>query len=212
MSVERHRRPSGVAADVHESTDLALAEVVERDGFRVTGIERTLLDLGAVVPWYRVEEAIDDSIRRGLTDWPSLYATLVRHSRQRRDGCGRFRAVLDQRYGDLVVPDSRFERFVIRLLQDAGLSEPIPQHEVIDDNGVAWRIDLAYPEQRVGIELQSKAYHVNAQAFERDKQKLNALRLMGWTILELTWQVYVNRPDLLCRQVRAALRRLPNLA
>jgi len=212
ISVHRHHRRLRVAGIVHESTDLELADLTEVHGVPVTGFERTLLDLGAVVPWTRVEEAIDDSLRRGRTDWPELYATLVRHSRRGRDGCGRLRAVLDERYGDQVVPDSRFERFVTRLLRDAGLPAPALQHEVTDDEGITWRLDLAYPARRVAIELQSKAHHLNVAAFERDKRKLNALRLLGWTVLEFTWQLYLDKPETLRRQVRAALQLDPQRA
>ncbi|MEL7210057.1 MAG: hypothetical protein AAGK32_17810, partial [Actinomycetota bacterium] len=157
-------RPIGI---VHESTDLLLAEAEERNGLRVTGLARSLLDLGAVVPWTRVEEAIDDVLRSGRLDWPVLYEALVRHSRQGRDGCGRLRTVLDLRYGDRAIPDSRFERFVARLLVDAGLPAPTLQHPVTDRHGITWRLDLAYPRHRLGIELQSKAHHLNARSFEQ---------------------------------------------
>lgn len=206
ISVVRHHRPDGVDALIHESTDLVLASPGAIDGIPVSGLERTLLDLGAVVPWTRVEEAVDAVLRRRRTDWPALYEVLVRHSRRGRDGCGRLRAVLDQRYGDRVVPDSRFERFVVRLLQDAGLPTPALQHEVIDHDGIAWRLDLAYPRQRIGLELQSKAHHLSPQAFEQDARKRNALQLLGWSLLEFTWSFYVNRPRELCDQVRTSLR------
>jgi hypothetical protein len=207
VSVHRHHKPAHLDALVHESGDLDLAERRIRRGIPVTGVNRTLLDLGAVLPLRRVEQSIDSALRLKLTTWPALYDTLVRHSCRGRNGCGPFRAILDERFGEKVIPDSWFERRVARLLTDRGVGRPVPQHRVTDDRGVAWSIDLAYPDRRVGIELQSKAHHLNAESFEQDAKKLNRLRLAGWTMLEFTWRSYVERPMELCADVRSALHR-----
>ena len=192
---------------MHESTQFGLADLTKRDGIPVTGLARTILDLGAVLPWQEVEFAIDDVRRRRLLDWPDLYETLVLHARRGRNGIGPFRAILDARYGEKVVPHSKFERLVIRLLVDGGLPTPVRQFRVHDGERFVAQVDLAYPDQSILIELQSKAHHLDPVSFERDKARLNECRLLGWNTYEFTWEMYVERPNYICRTVAGAIAR-----
>ncbi len=206
LSVPRRHKREELDAVVHESTDLHLAAPVLRRGIPTTGLARTLLDVSIKVPFLQAECAVDDALRRFPLDWPDLYDTLVRHSRRGRDGCGTFRAVLDQRFGDRVITDSWFELLVRRLLADAGIEEPVSQHNVYDGTEFAGELDLAWPASMVGVELQSKAFHLNPVSFEKDKIKLNRIRGLGWIVPEFTWRFYVEHPDQLVAQVREALR------
>lgn len=207
ISVPRHHKPDNLDARVHESTDLHLAEPVLRRGIPTTGLVRTLLDVSAVITPQATEKAIDDAIRTTPTGWSDLYATLALHSRRGRNGCGTLRAVLDERFGDKVVTDSWFERQVRRLFLDAGLPNAESQWRVFDGSIFVGELDLAWPDVRVGVELQSKSFHLNAEAFERDIDKGNRIRSLGWDLLAFTWRQYVLRPEVLCNQVRAALVR-----
>ena len=67
VTVHRWERRVNCSLRVHESTDLADTHRSERRGIPVTTIERTLIDLGAVVPRIRVEHAFDDALQRRLT-------------------------------------------------------------------------------------------------------------------------------------------------
>ncbi len=207
VSICQRRRVEQPDAHVHRSTQLALANGTKRQGIPVTGLARTLLDLGAVVSTRQVELAIDDCRRDHRVQWPDLFETLVLHSRRGRNGCGPLRAVLDERYGEKAVPGSRFNRMVERLLVDAGLPAPVLEHTVTRADGVfAGRVDLAYPSHQVAIELDGKATHLDADAFEHDHQRMNELRLAGWFVLAFTWRFYRECPDQLVSQVAAALR------
>ncbi len=206
ISVHRHRRPKDVNARVHESTDLHLADPVVIRGIPTTGLVRTLLDVGSVISLDALEHAIDSTLRTTSAEWPDLYDSLVLHSRRGRNGCGRLRAVLDERFGDQVITDSWFERVVRRLLIDAGFPVPESQWNVFDGPTFLGELDLAWPAARVGVELQSKAFHLNPLSFEKDPEKLNRIRLSGWDVLEFTWRFYVEHPEKLCAQVRQALR------
>ena len=206
ISVRRHHKPKQLDARVHESTDLHIADPVVIRGIPTTGLVRTLLDVGAVISIDALEHAIDATLRTTSTEWPDLYDALVLHSRRGRNGCGRLRAVLDERFGDKVITDSWFERVVRRLLLDAGFPVPESQWNVFHGPTFLGELDLAWPVARVGIELQSKAFHLNPTSFEKDPEKLNRIRLSGWEVLEFTWRFYVEHPEKLCAQVRQALR------
>jgi predicted transcriptional regulator of viral defense system len=207
LSVPRHHKPRHLDARLHESTDLDLAGAVIRRGIRTTGLARTLLDVSIKLPFTEAERTIDTALRQYPIQWPELYDTLVRHSRRGRDGCGTFRAALDQRFGDRVITDSEFERLVRRLLLDAGFPEPESQWNVYDGTEFVGELDLAWPKAMVGAELQSKAFHLNPVSFERDKLKLNRIRALGWEVPEFTWRMYVEHPEQICEELRDALRR-----
>jgi hypothetical protein len=198
----KHFRPPDVVS--HESRDLHLAAVVQLDGVPTTGIARTLVDLGQVVRTGRVEEAVDDAIRRRLLTVDDLWACVIDHSRRGRDGVGVMRAILEERTPVGSV-DSRFERLFLRSLGATAIPAPIVQHEVYDARGFVARVDLAWPSSKVAVELDGKAFHLNAAAFEDDARKRNRLRLDGWIVLVITWKMFTEQPFRVWQDIRQAL-------
>jgi predicted transcriptional regulator of viral defense system len=208
ITVPRHRRPrrrDGVR--VHESTDLDLAAATVRQHTAVTGLVRTLIDLAGVVPRERLGQAVDDAIRRRLTDWDEIAAVRARHARRGRNGTGKMRELLEERYGS-TIPDSHFGRLVADLLVDYGLPAPEIEYDVHAADG-RWlaRVDLAYPDDCLAVELDSAKHHLNEQAFEADPARQNKVELEGWTMLRYTWKAYSRQPQIICAEVAAALRR-----
>lgn len=203
----RHRRTWATELGrSHESTDLHLADPTERLSVPCTGLVRTLVDLGAVVPPERLQQAIDDAVRRSLCTWDDLLHALARHSRRGRRGVGPLRAILEEHYGT-TVPDSHFNRLVERLLVDSGLPRPEIEHVVVGPSGEQLgRLDLAYPDHLVGLELDSRRHHLSAPAFEADRARQNRLELQGWMILRYTWLQYTRTPNRIVTDVDAALR------
>lgn len=205
LTVPRHRKPEQLPVRVHESTDLDLARPTRRRGIPTTGLLRTLLDIGCLVPFDTLEAAIEQVLRDTRNDWPDLYEVLVLHARRGRNGCGPFRAVLDERFGDAVITDSKFERLVRRLLADAGVDEPVSQYSIWDGGRFIAEVDLAWPDRMVAAELQSKKHHLHTRGFERDKRRLNDARLHGWNVLEYTFQAYRTQPERLVSEIQTAL-------
>jgi hypothetical protein len=190
---------------IHESTDLHLAEPTELLRIPCTGIVRTRVDLGAVTPFERVHQAVDDAVRRGLCTWDDLLHALAMHSRRGRRGVGPLRAVLEESYGKRV-PDSHFNRLALRLLVASGLPKPMVEHEVRTPAGLfIARVDLAYPDLRIAIELDGREHHLTARAFESDRARQNHLELDGWIVLRYTWQQYRSVPSRIVTEVAAAI-------
>jgi hypothetical protein len=205
ISVPRHRKPEHLPVRVHESTDLDLACPTTVQGIPTTGILRTLLDSGLLIGAAALEHAVEQVVRETRFEWPDLYDVLTTHSRRGRNGCGSFRAVLDERFGEKVVTDSVFERLVRNLLQDAGIDPPVSQHPIYDGATFVAEVDLAWPSLLVAVELQSKKHHLNTARWERDMERLNHARLLGWNVLEYPWRFYVERPAQMVRQIVRAL-------
>lgn len=198
-----------VRAVMHRSTQMHLAGLVERRSVPVTGIARTVLDLGGVVPFPKLEQAVDAALRLELLTWQDLRHALVVHSRRGRNGCGALRALLEERFGDSAVPDSRWNRMVGQLLVAAGLPEPEFEFEIRTSTGrFVARVDLAYPDAGLAIECDSLRYHLHRRAFESDRRRSNAVQNLGWRVLSFTWTDYASRPDDLVATVRTALRRI----
>lgn len=208
----RHLRARYEPVRCHESKDLQLAMPTERLRIPCTGLERTIVDLGAVTPVDRVQQAIDDAIRRRLCTWDDLLHTLVMHSRRGRRGVGALRAILEESYGK-TVPDSRFNRLVERLLVASDLPEPTVEQTVLGPEGqFLARVDLAYPQLKIAIELDSRRYHLTTEAFESDRPRQNHLEVLGWIVLRYTWRAYVDAPWRIVADVRAAIAtRSPNI-
>jgi hypothetical protein len=200
---DRRYRPKG--ARVHRSGDLDRIEASPRRGIPTTPVARTLLDLGAVVKQAKVHVAIDDARRRKLVSWDDLLTILVAHARRGRDGVGTLRTILDEHFGEVTVTESGFERLVIVALLEAGLPRPVLQHTVAL-GGRTYRLDLAYPEKRVAIELDGQV-HLQREVWENDHERQNAFVLAGWTLLRFTWRDYLHRRSALVAEVWASLHR-----
>jgi len=67
---------------------------------------------------------------------------------------------------------------------------PEPEREYRFHPPRRWRIDAAYPDQRVAIECEggvwSNGRHTRPSGFVRDMEKYNQLALDGWRLLRFT--------------------------
>ena len=205
--VPRGRARPIKGAILHQSTRFDLTKPVERQGVPCTALDRTLFDVSAVVSRARLDQAIDAVLRDGRLRTTDLYRVLVSHARRGRNGCASFRASLEDR-GDDPVPLSAWSRMVADLLVESGLDQPAMEHRVhTTDGAFVAQVDLAYPDCRVAIELDSKRWHLNRMSFDSDPERRNRLTVAGWTVLNFTWSHYVHDPRKLCATVEAACRR-----
>ena len=95
---------------------------------------------------------------------------------------------------------SRAERRLVALLVEAGIDGWVVGLEI-----GPWTLDLAFPDARVAIELDSWAWHSDHERFRRDRRKGNELVLSGWTLLRVTWFDLVEAPGRVVAQIRHAL-------
>lgn len=77
-----------------------------------------------------------------------------------------------------------------------------PVHDIY---GQSRKIDAAYVLQRVGVELDSRAFHGLGTNWRDDDRRQNAIVLVGWRVLRFTWWDLVEEPARVVREVRAAL-------
>ncbi len=101
---------------------------------------------------------------------------------------------------------SQAERLLVRLLQDAGITGWELSYPLQD-----YVIDLAFPAQRIAIEVDGWAWHMTPDRFIRDRQRQNALVNLQWTILRFTWHDLVGRSEAVLDEIRAALAMSPEV-
>lgn len=203
VTVTRPRcpRPNGVI--VHRSTDLKAEECTVRFGIPVTKPLRTLLDLGAVLPAWLVDEVLDVALSKKLVTLPGVETTLLTHSKKGRRGAGVLRKLLEQRGG--YVPDSKLEGKMNRLCRLHGLPIPTFQYRIYRGKLEVARVDFAYPELKIAIEVDGYDKHSSVAAFQSDRTRQNDLVELGWTILRFTWDDIVHRPETVATRVRRVL-------
>ena len=207
ISVPRGRAVQRPGVVMHESTDLHLMVPDLIQSIPTTPIERLVVDLGAVIRFEWYDQVFDELIRRKLITWPTALDQLVRHARQGRDGVGALRAVLDERF-EADVGESALEGAFIRELRRRGLLEPVGQFHVRDRAGFIARVDFAYPDLKIAIELDGRAFHGDP-VFESDRDKRLRLTTAGWLVVEITWKMLHGNPDVLFRRLqRIILERL----
>jgi very-short-patch-repair endonuclease len=100
---------------------------------------------------------------------------------------------------------SEAERLALRLLRDAGLSGWEANHSV-RIKGRRVFIDIAFPEAKVAIEIDGRAYHGDAR-FQRDRTRQNLLAGAGWLTLRYTWEDLTQRPERVVSEIAAAVSR-----
>jgi very-short-patch-repair endonuclease len=91
------------------------------------------------------------------------------------------------------------------ILVAGGLPRPRTQYEVRDGmNRFVARLDLAYPEHRLGIEYDGD-HHRTRAAFRNDLRRLNELRTCGYTVLRFAAADLFD-PQRVVATVKAAIR------
>lgn len=145
----------------------------------VTRPARTLADLAPAVGTGFLARLVDSSLRRRITTLGELRSVeeLLRVL--------SLRDVLDARQPGYHPGDSDRELDLARLLVQAGLPAPVPQHQVVAGDTV-YLLDLSFPEVRLGVEFDGWDSHRTRSAFDHDRRRANALALAGWTLLSFT--------------------------
>jgi very-short-patch-repair endonuclease len=187
---------------VHETLDLAERDRAVVDGIPTLDAVRTWIDVCAVWSDDRVVEALDFIERQHLATVADVEVRFVELARKGRAGIARARRVLRARTGR--VPESVFERRVDRLLERAGIRRPERQHPVVGPDGTVYRIDLAYPDLLIAIELDGIQFH-GARRLVADDRRQTAFAVLGWRVLRFTWDDLVRRPEWVVACVAAAI-------
>lgn len=185
--------------DVRRSRNLLAEHTEERNGLPVTSPARTLVDLAVDLRPDRWITVADAAIARRRVSSEELAEVASVVCGQGRRGSGTIREFLD----DPLAGSSPLERKAVRLIVEARL--PVPEREYPLPWDPRRRFDLAYPEQRVAIELDGRRWHDTREAFESDRRRDREAVRHGWVVLRFTWEDIVRRPHEFVREIAAVL-------
>lgn len=187
------RMPRLEGVTVHRTSHLPAADVTTVGGLPVTAKGRTILGLGAVLPYDVVEEVVHTALIAKRVGVGELVACLERAGRRGRDGTAALRAIVT---GEL--PDERLqsilERDLHRLLVRSGVLPPVLQHRLVLDDGSEVVLDFAWPHLRIAVEADGHRWHATRKQLERDLARSRAIQRLGWAHHRYGWDDVHGRP------------------
>ena len=169
----------------------------------VTNVARTLIDLGGVLSTRTLQNALDDALTRRLTTPSLVIAAISRNRHRRRAGSDRLELALLPWLGTSL--ESPAEAEVLRILSVQGLPAPVTQVTEIVGGGARFRLDFAWIDQRVALEIDGFQFHDGPDRFVSDRYRANLLTDAGWHVLRTTLSELTQDPNPLCRALRRLL-------
>ena len=201
VAIGSQRRVTGPAGVRVRRLDIPDAELTTRFRLPVTTRVRTALDHLADCP---LAEAIPFADRALAQGWFTI-RDLQRRLDRPLNGNARLRQVARTlRIG----VEAESERRLHRLLHQQGIRGWVANHPVRLGDRLIARVDIAFPVQRLAIEVDGLAYHSDRSRFQRDRTRQNELVNLGWSVLRFTWQDITADPDRVIATVRLALHRI----
>ena len=191
---------------IHESGSILPADRTETAGVPTTSVVRTLLDLPAVSHPFRMEQALEDALRKRLCTVDQLVQRFVQLARRGRAGVTVTRQLLEERTGSYVPTGSVLEMKTLELIESLSLPAPVRQFPVtIGDTRVF--LDLAWPDRLLAVECDGMWSHGTNVALPWDADRQNRLQLLGWFVLRVSWHGLTRNPDAVVTELRQAFRR-----
>jgi very-short-patch-repair endonuclease len=193
VTVRRDARLQHQAMTRLRRRDLSPRDIVERRGLRVTEPALTVVEAcsrrggGA---------SLMDRALQGDLELDQLWCAHLRH--KGRHGSPAARRLL-QAASDGA--RSEAERLLIRLLRAAKISGWKANYPVC-----GYVVDVAFPKQKVAIEVDGWAFHSDQAAFQNDRQRQNRIALSGWQVLRFTWLDLTEHPQRVIAEIARALR------
>lgn len=193
-----HRRLNGVV--VLRQAIPADDVVAGAGSLRHTSRARTVVDCLRLSPAVHRERMLDTALMRG---WLTV---------------DRLAAQVSAVYGQRGAPDmmrllagvsggarSHAERVAQQVLGRAGVTGWEWNLPVTLMDGTTAVVDAALPALKIAVEIDGRAYHVDADRFQHDRTRQNGLVALGWIVLRFTWWDVSRRPGYVVDAVRQAV-------
>jgi len=183
---------------IHDGTrprrrDLAIVDVVEMRGLRVTAFPLTVIE--AAVRRRDGAKILDAGLQRDVR----LNELWQAHLRNKgRHGSPAARTLL---YGAADNTHSHAERLIRGILRRAGVTGWRANYPV-----GGYRVDIAFYGAKVAIEVDGFAFHSDYESFQNDRVRQNKLTLKGWQVLRFTWLDLTEYPERVLATILLAIR------
>ena len=200
ITAERRLRSPTEWIRTHCMPLLLPMDVRMMNGVAVTDPTRTLVDLASMLDERRLEQCTETAIGNGLTSRARLRWRLKQKDVSKRSGTAQLRLLLDRQ--QLVTTESPLELRFEQILRDAKLPPPVRQFPVIENGRLVARLDFAYPEAKIAIEIDGYAYHSGRKSWFQDRERRNKIVLLGWRPVHFTSESIDHDPGLVVERVK----------
>lgn len=167
-------------------------------GIPVTSAAQTLFDLASVVKLEDLEDMAAAAQRRRLITAENLRDVLAANAW--RPGATTFGALVEELDLDVLKTRSRMERRIIRLCVAAGIKRPQPGAMV-----EGFEVDLFWEEEKLIVEFDSRGFHSDFAAIERDYRRDARHHWHGYKVLRVTYRMLKREPEWVVAQIRRHL-------
>ncbi len=192
------RHPRGVPGQLVVHRTLLPLEARELDGLPVTRVESSLLTSWPLLPPPEQRAPLILAAQRGLV-------SPLRLARQ-ADAMWWLpgRAGVRELVGLLLAGcESELELWGYRHVFDVPGLDDAARQRVVRVRGHAYRLDMAYEDELLAVELDGRRFHSSALAWERDIARDTALATAGWQTIRLSHARLHGDPDGCRRDVLA---------
>lgn len=198
--VSDRKRPPPLIITRNET--LLPGEVVTVNAIPVTSPPRTAFDLGRRPGLQAAVVRMDALVRATRVTAAEVEALIAVHRGAR--GLRQLRQVLRLVDAGAESPQETRTRLLVIA---AGLPRPVTQIEVFSDWGrVLARIDMGWPELKVGIEYDGSQHWTDPWVRANDIDRTAELQQRGWILIRVSADLLRYRPDVVIARVREALR------
>lgn len=162
---------------VHQRLGAPLRRV---HGRLATGPAWTAIEVARQAPRPRALATLDAALHsRWCTPAELARAVWEQHGRR---GIVHVRELLAHADGRA---ESAMESEARLVMIDHRLPTPELQYEIVTKDGTVYRVDFAWPDQRVAAEYESIDWHAGALEMLRDKKRTAAIQEMGWLVVPI---------------------------
>lgn len=197
----RQRAPKLLDVHVTRSRTLRTADRCIVGGIPTTTLPRTMIDAATVLEPPGIRSLLIDARQRRRLDLSRVARRLLDVGPVRNSG--ELRRIIEELAPGRV--DSVLEEAVRRLLGKARLSPPHPAPFPVQIGARRVELDIAWPDRKVGIEVDGYGSHADRRAMDLDHRKQNAVVLQGWQLLRVGWDRIAQDPDGFAAEVAALL-------
>jgi very-short-patch-repair endonuclease len=171
--------------------DLAAVDIVERRGLRATALPLTVVE--AAVRQRGGVKLMDSALLRDV-ELRDLWAAHLRNK-------GRYGSPASRLLLQAASDGARSvaERLLLTILRDAGITGWQTNYPV-----GGYKVDVGFPAAKVAIEVDGFAFHSGPVEFQIDRERQNAIALLGWQVLRFTWLDLTEYPQRVVAVVRSA--------
>ncbi len=193
------------AATTHRTDSIAHGDRCAIDGLLSTSLLRTLFDLGAVLSEFEVEGLVHRSVAARRVERVQLVEQLHELGARGRNGSATMRAILDRFPAGIAALESHVELRLLQVLRAHDIR--LPERQVkVRVGGSNYRLDFAYPAERIFLEGDGFGVHASRDMFESDRVRQNRLVVAGWLPLRYTDRTLRSRPFQVASEVNEFLR------